>query len=1226
MTRSRADLRAFLAQAVIICVLAAGALIAGSPSFFSTLAAQAPPERIGEPQVPAAVRRRAERHGRVRVLVELKLPRGRHVPEGQLRATDGVAEQRREIADASSRVLARLAASDRRVLRRYQRVPYIALEVTPAALTALEREPDVVRVVEDEVVFANLADSTSIVQADQAWAAGYDGTGTTIAILDTGVDASHPFLTGKVLDEACFSTTASGTRTTCPNGADQQIGPGAAAPCSLDDCVHGTHVAGIAAGNGASAGQSFSGVAKGARLLAIQVFTEITDVNTCGSLGAPCAGAFASDLIAALEHVQSLALSRNIVAANMSLGGSSFTAPCDTQPYKPAIDNLRSIGVATVIAAGNSGSGNSIASPGCISTAISVGSTDKNDDVSSYSDVAPFLSLFATGRAITSSVPGGGYATFNGTSMATPHVAGAWAVIRQAAPGAGVSLILNALRETGTPIADTRAQGFGTIVPRINIFSAMGTLVPVNHPAPSLTSVTPNRIRAGGNAVTLTLTGTNFDAFSVAHWNGAPQPTSVASTTQLFAQIPPSALVGGTTAQVSVVAPSPGGGTTTSLPVIVDPPPTLSVNATTVPASAQVVVTLANGFGNSGDWLAMASASSSNSSYINFVYVGAGVTSKSWTFTMPSTAGQYEFRLFLNNGYTRAATSPIVTVDPSLNPVPSVTSLSPSTVPAGGGGFTLNVNGSGFVSSSSVRWNGSSRPTTFVSSSQVQAAIGSADIATAGTASITVFSPTPGGGTSSAVTFNVSAPSGLSVNATTFQPGGSVTVTLTNGTGGSTDWLAFAATSAPNTSYLAYTYVGGGVTNRTWTVNAPSTAGTYEFRYFPNGGYTRAATSPPITVQAPVNPTPSLTSLSPTSTAAGSPEFELTVNGNGFVSSSVVRWNGSSRPTTFIGGTQLRATIPASNVAASGSASVTVFTPTPGGGTSSPLAFTITSGPSNPPTLSVPSTNVSAGSSITVTLANGLGGSGDWMSFASTTAPNSSYINFTYVGAGVTTRTWTVTAPNTPGTYEFRLFPNNGYTRAATSPTITVTLGQNPVPSITSLNPGQVTTGSGAFTLTVNGNGFVPASVVRWNGNPRSTTFVSSTQLTASIGASDVAFSGTAQVTVNSPSPGGGTSGTATFVIGAAPTLTVNATSVAPGASVTVTLTNGMGGPWDWLALAAANSPNSSYIVFTYVGGGVTTRTWTVTMPTAPGTYEFRLFPNNSYTRVATSPVVTVTQ
>jgi hypothetical protein len=97
-------------------------------------------------------------------------------------------------------------------------------------------------------------------------------------------------------------------------------------------------------------------------------------------------------------------------------------------------------------------------------------------------------------------------------------------------------------------------------------------------------------------------------------------------------------------------------------------------------------------------------------------------------------------------------------------------------------------------------------------------------------------------------------------------------------------------------------------------------------------------------------------------------------------------------------------------------------------------------------------------------------------------------------------------------------------------------------------------------------------------------------------------------------------------VIGTAPTLTVNATSVAPGASVTVTLTNGMGGPWDWLALAAANSPNSSYIVFTYVGGGVTTRTWTVTMPTAPGTYEFRLFPNNSYTRVATSPVVTVTQ
>ena len=675
-----------------------------------------------------------------------------------------------------------------------------------------------------------------------------------------------------------------------------------------------------------------------------------------------------------------------------------------------------------------------------------------------------------------------------------------------------------------------------------------------------------------------------------------------------------------------MVAPSPGGGTTTSLPVIVDPPPTLAVSATNVAPSAQVVVTLANGFGGSGDWIAMANAGATNGSYINFLYVGNGVTDKSWTFTLPSTAGQYEFRLFLNNTYTRAATSPIVTVDSSINPLPAVTSLSPSTIPAGGAPFTLNVNGSGFVAASSVRWNGSPRPTTFVSPTQVQAAITAADVASGGTASVTVFSPTPGGGTSSSLTFSITAPTALTVSATTLQPGGSVTVTLANGAGGSTDWLAFASTSAPNTSYLAYTFVGGGVTSRTWTVTAPSTGGTFEFRYFPNGGFTRAATSPAVTVQTPLNPTPSVSSLSPVSAAAGSAEFVLTVNGSGFVPASVVRWNGSPRPTTYVGGSQLRATIGESDVAATGSASVTVFSPAPGGGTSSALTFNITSGPPTQPTLTVSSTSVSAGSSITVTLTNGLGGWGDWLAFAATTASNLSYLNFTYVGTGVTTRTWTVMAPTTPGTYEFRLFPNNGYTRAATSPSVTVTLDQNPVPSITSLSPNQASSGGAAFTLTVNGNGFVPSSVVRWNGSARTTSYVSSTRLTASIGAADIASTGTAQITVVSPAPGGGTSGVATFVVGPPPTLTVSATTVAPGARLTVTLTNGLGGRWYWLALAGANSPNTLYILFTYVGGGVTTRTWTVTMPTAPGTYEFRLFPNNSYTRIATSPVVTVTQ
>ena len=182
--------------------------------------------------------------------------------------------------------------------------------------------------------------------------------------------------------------------------------------------------------------------------------------------------------------------------------------------------------------------------------------------------------------------------------------------------------------------------------------------------------------------------------------------------------------------------------------------PTLTVSATTVTVGTPVTVTLINGQGGSTDWLAFAASGAPDASYLQWVYVGSGVTTRTWTVT-PATAGTYEFRLFLNGGYIRAGTSPIVTV-------------------------TI---------------------------------------------------PTPV----------------LTVSATTVTVGTPVTVTLNNGYGGSTDWLALAAVGAPDTSYLQWTYVGAGVKTRTWNVTPPG-AGTYQFRLFLNNGYTRAATSPTITV------------------------------------------------------------------------------------------------------------------------------------------------------------------------------------------------------------------------------------------------------------------------------------------------------------------------------------------------------------------------------------------
>lgn len=226
-------------------------------------------------------------------------------------------------------------------------------------------------------------------------------------------------------------------------------------------------MAGIAAGaNGIFLGSAFSGVAKDASIIAIQVFSDIN-----GSLGS-----WDSDEIKGLEQVYALRGTYQIAAVNLSLGGGYYTSNCDSSypAYKTAIDNLRSVGIATVIASGNNGYTNGISFPACISTAISVGATDKSDVVASYSNSASLLDLLAPGSSILSSIPGGGYAYFSGTSMATPHVTGAWALLKSAKPSATVDEIFTALHNTGIPITDTRN---GLVFPRISVADTLNSLL-----------------------------------------------------------------------------------------------------------------------------------------------------------------------------------------------------------------------------------------------------------------------------------------------------------------------------------------------------------------------------------------------------------------------------------------------------------------------------------------------------------------------------------------------------------------------------------------------------------------------------------------------------------------------------------------------------------------------------------------------------------------------------
>src|SRR5205823_3340701 len=232
---------------------------------------------------------------------------------------------------------------------------------------------------------------------------------------------------------------------------------------------------------------------------------------------------------------------------------------------------------------------------------------------------------------------------------------------------------------------------------------------------------------------------------------------------------------------------------------------------------------------------------------------------------------------------------------------------------------------------STVNWNGSPLTTTFVSSTQLTAIVPAANVATVGTASVTVVNPAPGGGTSNSVTFTINPPPPVITSATT-----------ASGTVGVAFSYQITATNNPTSSNA--TSLPAGLTMNTTTgviSGTPTTAGAYTVTISAtNAGGTGSATLT-LTIN---NPVPTTTSISPASTTAGSAQFTLTVNGTNFVSTSTVNWNGSALATTFVSSIKLTAIVPAANVAAVGTASVTVVNPAPGGGTSNPVTFTI-----NPP-------------------------------------------------------------------------------------------------------------------------------------------------------------------------------------------------------------------------------------------------------------------------------------
>jgi subtilisin family serine protease len=434
--------------------------------------------------------------------------------------------------------------------------------LAPSAPDARTLQGGVDRLLLDRKVPVTLDVSVPRIGAPAAWAAGYDGTGVTVAVLDTGADLAHPDLAGRVLAHRSFvpgQTVADG------NG-------------------HGTHVAATVAGSGAGGVPARPGVAPGARLAVGKVLDD-------GGSG---------QISGIVEGMEWAATEAGADIVNMSLGGE----PGGAMDLLDAAVNRLTVehGALFVIAAGNSGPGGStLNSPGTADLALTVGAVDKSDQPASFSsrgpragDAALKPEITAPGVDIVAARAGGTgmgtpvnplYTAANGTSMATPHVAGAAAILAQLHPGWTPEQLKAALvgsaHDLGQPVF---TQGAG----RLDVAQAVRQTV-VGTPATlSIGRVEPGDLSPRTQRLTYRNTGAvpvslNLTA-SLATPGGDPAPDGAVRLSASDVTVP----AGGTAEVTVTVTPQPGllgafsghvlatgGGVRLSTPVgLVQSPPT----------------------------------------------------------------------------------------------------------------------------------------------------------------------------------------------------------------------------------------------------------------------------------------------------------------------------------------------------------------------------------------------------------------------------------------------------------------------------------------------------------------------------------------------------------------------------------------------------------------------------------------------------------------------------
>jgi len=373
---------------------------------------------------------------------------------------------------ARGRIHALVHIQQGKILHEYQIIPALAVVLPETAAAALARDPAVLRIEPDAVAHiatTELENSWGVdhIDADLTWSAdtgaGVTGAGIDVAVIDTGIDATHPDLAGSVITGRSF------------------LNNGSVSDSYDDDNGHGTHVAGTIGARADNNG--VVGVAPAVNFYIAKV------LDSSGS-------GYYSDIIAGINW----AAGQGVDVINMSLGGTA-----DIQALEDAvIAAYQDEDIVVVAAAGNAGGNvrkDTVIYPAKYASVIAVAATDSSDIRASFSSTGPAVELSAPGVGILSTIPGGGYASWSGTSMASPHVAGTAALLKAADPTATASEIRAMLQQMADDLGTAGRDvlyGYGLVDAHIG----SGTVEPPPpDPEPEVFATTTSVVAGDGSFI-----------------------------------------------------------------------------------------------------------------------------------------------------------------------------------------------------------------------------------------------------------------------------------------------------------------------------------------------------------------------------------------------------------------------------------------------------------------------------------------------------------------------------------------------------------------------------------------------------------------------------------------------------------------------------------------------------------------------------------------------------